>query len=670
VHWPRPFYNEDFIFILPVYQTVLLATMFVAFEPTDRHFSNHTLDEECAPFASNTTPELTTKEFVVGLEDNDGIMGSNDVSDVVDGGLSHTSPKVLATSRLTPDNSEPSLSGYGTPPIAIILTPSAARSRSRARSQHEEATVPDTTPRPLPEVNKTSRKKRRGHRKGAVAALSTVRGFTPATSGDEDSDFSTGSFRSRRDLTVQRSSSVVRKDFSLDRSTSSLGSPSEIRSSSPSPGISALSKQLEALNRESSPRSSLLRHRSRLASEEPSSASVTSGTSGDEETPEFTSYEVPLEHDFISPDVSEKERREVRQDPMMDGGVVRKMQATDFELLRCLGRGTYGTVLLVKQVSTGKLYAQKHFRKASLTVHKQLVEQTKTERNILESINRHPFVVKLYYAFQDHEKLYLILEYAQGGELFERMRTERMFPEETAAFYMGEMVLALEHLHQTVGVVYRDLKPENCLLDSEGHLLLTDFGLSKEAVDGEHRCRSMTGTVEYMAPEVIQQQSYGTAVDWWSFGILGFDLLTGASPFRANNDMKIREKILKSKLVMPYFLSPDAKDLLTRLLRKEPKKRLGVCMPKDMQTIKKHRFFRKIDWTALEKRELEPPIKPLITDPELAENFSTDFTDLAFSPPVVAGPLHSGGMRGEHDPFGGFSFVGSRSLLESGNGFF
>lgn len=640
--------------------------MFVAFEPTDRDFSKHAFDDDFPPHSPKVTPELPIEEHVCSRNDYDGAVGSGDMSDTADGESSHTSPKVLAKSKYTPDNQEPSFNGHGTPPIAIILTPSAARSRSRARSKHEEATMSHSTPRPLPELSKTSRKKKRVNKQGAVAALSTVRGFTPATSGDEDSDFSTRSFRSRRDLTTQRSSSIVRKDFSLDRSTPSIGSPSEIRSSSPSTGLSALSKQLEALDRESSPRSSLLGHQSKLASEEPSSASVTSGTSGDEVTPEFTSYKVALEHDFISPDVSEKERREARQDAMMNGGVVRKMQATDFEPLRCLGKGTYGTVHLVKQAGTGKLYAQKHFRKASLTVHKQLVEQTKTERSILESINRHPFVVKLYYAFQDHEKLYLILEYAQGGELFERMRIERMFPEDTAAFYMAEMVLALEHLHQTIGVVYRDLKPENCLLDSEGHLLLTDFGLSKEAVEGEHHCRSMTGTVEYMAPEVIQQQSYGTAVDWWSFGILGFDLLTGASPFRANNDLKIREKILKSKLVMPYFLSPDAKDLLTRLLRKEPKKRLGACMPKDMQTMKKHRFFRKIDWTALEKREVEPPIKPLITDPELAENFSTDFTDLAISPPVVPGPLDSGDVKSEHDPFGGFSFVGSRSLLESG----
>ena len=561
-------------------------------------------------------------------------------------------------------------SGHGTPPIDIVMTPAAARSRSRTRSKLEDESTAEPTLRPLPSISKTSRKKKKGPKKGAVAALSTVRGFTPVTSGDEDSDFSTGSFRSRRDLSVQRYSSIIRKDFSLDRSPSSQGSVHEFRSTSPAPGISALSKQLEALDCDVSPRHSSLRNRSNLNSEQPSSASVTSGTSGDEDMPEVTSYEVPLEHDFVSSDVSDKDRPYAQPGTLLDGGIVRKMQATDFDPLRCLGKGTYGTVLLVKQAGTGKLYAQKQFRKASLTVHKQLVEQTKTERSILESINRHPFVVKLYYAFQDHEKLYLILEYAQGGELFERMRTERMFPEETAAFYMAEMVLALEHLHQTVGVVYRDLKPENCLLDSEGHLLLTDFGLSKEAVDGEHRCRSMTGTIEYMAPEVLQQQSYGTAVDWWSFGILGFDLLTGASPFRANNDLKIREKILKSKLVMPYFLSPDAKDLLTRLLRKEPKKRLGGCMPKDMQIIKKHRFFRKIDWSKLEKREVEPPIKPLITDPELAENFSSEFTDLAVSPPVQSSRMPWEGVPCEQDPFGGFSFVGSRSLLESGVGFF
>lgn len=587
-------------------------------------------------------------------------------------GDSHGNPTSLG------DAFEVSLRGNGTPPIDIIMTPRAERSRSRAETYGGgDVMLPDSTPKQANSHGRAARKKKRSHKKGAVAALSMAGGLTPGTSGDEDSDFSSTSIFRKRDLSAQRSIS----------GTSSPG----LRPSTPSSGISTLTQQLEALECNPACRTpSIARSKSKLGSPTapqrlyqgpsislcdpfdrsptPSSESVTSGTLSDEEASAMTSYEVSLDHDFISPDVADKAFNELEENTISHSAF-RKMAATDFEPLHCLGKGTYGTVLLVKQVRTGKLYAQKQFRKASLTVHKQLVEQTKTERVILESINRHPFVVKLYYAFQDHEKLYLILEYAQGGELFTRMLTERMFPEDTAAFYLAEMVLALEHLHHNVGVVYRDLKPENCLLDSEGHLLLTDFGLSKVAVDGEHRCRSMTGTLEYMAPEVLLQQNYGTAVDWWSFGILGFDLLTGSSPFRANNDAKVREKILKSKLTLPYFLSLDAKDLLTRLLRKDPKKRLGGSMPKDMHVIKNHRFFRKIDWKALERRELEPPIKPLITDPEMAENFSTDFTDLAVSP-VIDRPRRDWGMDSETEQFGGFSFVASRSLLESGNGFF
>jgi serine/threonine-protein kinase Psk1 len=543
----------------------------------------------------------------------------------------------------------------GTLPIAINMTPCESRSRSRARGYDEgDIVMADPTPRPDHPGKRNGRKKKRAQKKGDFGVLNTVRGFTPATSGDEGSDFSTSSMLTRRDISMLRNGSTT---FS-----------SGVRSASPS----ALTQQIEAMYLENRSRSSsMLRSKSKLGSGTTSSGSVNSYNCSEIGSSEMISYEVPLEHDFISPDVAQ--RVVPGENTFLLDHVVRKMSASDFEPLRCLGKGTYGTVLLVRQISTGRLYAQKQFKKASLTVRKQLVEQTKTERVILESINRHPFVVKLYYAFQDHEKLYLILEYAQGGELFTRMLTERMLPEDKAAFYMAEMVLALEHLHHNVGVVYRDLKPENILLDADGHVLLTDFGLSKVAVDGKHRCRSMTGTLEYMAPEVILQESYGTAVDWWSFGILGFDLLTGASPFRANNEAKVTQKILKQKITFPFFLSPDARDLLTRLLRKDPRKRLGACMPKDMETIKKHRFFRKIDWKKLELREVEPPIKPLITNPELAENFLAEFTDLALSP--VTSPRiqdHEWGfdsMDSDINPFGGFSFVASRSLLEGRNGF-
>ncbi|KAL8843306.1 MAG: hypothetical protein Q9170_000164 [Blastenia crenularia] len=562
--------------------------------------------------------------------------------------------------------------GARTPPIDIVLPPEMGRSRSqslrRPVCKEDWATeVRQVIERPLSGVMNRKRKKR-NHKKEHNVPLNTIHGFTPVTSEDERSIYSTEETRTTDNFTTS--------------TFKNLASNAGHRSSSPCPGISVLSQQLENLHCAAKSgrhlgksRASSLRIKTEIdsstgtlltsASQSPnpsptaSQSSVTSQSVKDGESNKTISYEVGLKHDFVSPDVALTNSEGYNETPTADH-MVRKMSASDFEPLRCLGKGTYGTVHLVKQAKTGRLFAQKQFRKASLTVKQQLVEQTKTERVILESISRHPYVVKLFYAFQDQEKLYLILEYAQGGELFTRMLTEGMFPEETAAFYLAEMILALNHLHDTVGVVYRDLKPENCLLDADGHLLLTDFGLSKVAVDGDYCCRSMTGTLEYMAPEVIQQKSYGPEVDWWSTGVLCFELLSGQSLFHANNDAKIQEKIVKSKLVLPFFLSADAKDLLTRLLRKKPKERLGARMPKDLQLIKSHRFFRKIDWKKLERRQVEPPFKPIITNPALAENFSAEFTDLAISP-VTTHPKQDWGM--DSDPFGGFSFVASRSLL-------
>ncbi|KAI8950990.1 serine/threonine-protein kinase psk1 [Xylaria longipes] len=493
----------------------------------------------------------------------------------------------------------------------------------------------------------------------AAPALTTVRGFTPTpiVSGDEDSDCCATPPLSARHSRTHRLDDVV----SANCSPVLRGVHSPAMS-----GIAKLRTQFEPLSLNDSPSSTMTRTRSSSRPRYTSSTSSQTGRSDDDISSETgsMSYEVKLEHDFVSDSVGEK--------PMygaVEGGTVpRKMQADDFEPLRCLGKGTYGTVLLVKQRNTGRLYAQKQFKKASVVVHKKLVEQTKTERQILESVSRHPFVVNLYYAFQDHAKLYLILEYGQGGELFTHLSTEKMFSESTAAFYMAEMVLALSYLHETLGVVYRDLKPENCLLDAQGHLLLTDFGLSKVAVGDDDSCKSMLGTVEYMAPEVILGNKYGKAVDWWSFGALGYDLMTGNPPFRGANNAKIQHNIVKQKVVMPYFLSLDAKDLLARLLRKDPAKRLGSRMPNDLQTIKNHRFFRKIDWKKLAKKEVDPPIQPMITDPELAENFAPEFTDLSLSPLITTKDLWSGvSPRGsfKEDPFGGFSFVAPSSLLES-----
>lgn len=527
----------------------------------------------------------------------------------------------------------------GTPPINII---SPLPKRMVITNVDDEPLGPEKLDFDLvmKKAQKNKKKKKKGLKAGAPATNVTRGFFTPVTSGGEESDYSVAA--------TPRFGPIV----------SGLPSVTSSPSLRPSSGIGNLKAQLEALNlgpRTDSPfRAAPM---SRVASQISSNTSM-SGLESDSDRTEMESYEIDLNEDF-SIDASSK------TSTMLNGGVSRKMTAEDFEPLMCLGKGSYGTVLLVRQRATGRLFAQKQFKKASITVHKKLIEQTKTERNILESVNRHPFIVNFYYAFQDHEKLYLILEYAQGGELFHHLAAERMFSEEVAAFYMAEMVLALDHLHRSVGVIYRDLKPENCLLDAEGHLLLTDFGLSKVSLDEDNPCRSFLGTVEYMAPEVVQGSKYGAAVDWWSLGALGFDLLTGSPPFTGNNNAKIQEKILKSKLSLPYYLSADAKDLLTRLLRKEPKKRLGSNMPKDLQTIKNHRFFRKINWKALEARELEPPIQPLITDPELAENFAQDFTDLPLSP-VLTRKFDDVFNDAQTNPFGGFSFVASQSLLDGG----
>lgn len=502
------------------------------------------------------------------------------------------------------------------------------------------------------------RKKKKSMRPTGVpdVAEQTIRGFhTPMASGGEESDLSV----------------VSTPRLGPTSGFPSVTSSPALRPSSAAGGISSLKQRLERLDLNGSRMDFITKGSPGMKKpmSEMSSNTSVSGLSDSDRT-ELDSYEVNLEHDFISsqaPSKSATMTSAISNPLERTQSYVRKMSAEDFEPLTCLGKGSYGTVLLVKQRGTGRLYAQKQFKKASLTVHKKLIEQTKTERAILESVNRHPFVVKLYYAFQDHEKLYLILEYAQGGELFHHLEKERMFTEDVAAFYMAEMVLALTHLHRNVGVVYRDLKPENCLLDAEGHLLLTDFGLSKVAVDEDDTCRSILGTVEYMAPEVIQGAEYGMAVDWWSFGALGYDLMTGSPPFTGNNNAKIQEKIIKQKLSLPYYLGPDAKDLLTRLLRKDPKKRLGGNMPKDLQTIKSHRFFRKIDWKKLEARELDPPIVPLITDPESAENFASDFTALPLSPVATRGKSFDEYMAEETNPFGGFSFVASSSLLEKGD---
>ncbi|KAE8601924.1 hypothetical protein XENTR_v10013835 [Xenopus tropicalis] len=327
-----------------------------------------------------------------------------------------------------------------------------------------------------------------------------------------------------------------------------------------------------------------------------------------------------------------------------------KAEPSQFELLKVLGQGSYGKVFLVRKVKgsdSEQLYAMKVLRKATLKVRDRV--RSRMERDILAEVN-HPFIVKLHYAFQTEGKLYLILDFLRGGDLFSRLSKEVMFTEEDVKFYLAELALALDHLH-SFGIIYRDLKPENILLDEEGHIKITDFGLSKESIDHDKRAYSFCGTIEYMAPEVVNRRGHTQSADWWSFGVLMFEMLTGSLPFQGKDRKETMALILKAKLGMPQFLSSEAQCLLRALFKRNPCNRLGAGLD-GVEEIKRHSFFSTIDWNNLYRKEIKPPFKPAVGRPEDTFHFDPEFTSRT--------PTDSPGIppsANTHNLFRGFSYV-------------
>uniref|UniRef100_A0A8C7FVV7 Ribosomal protein S6 kinase alpha-5 n=1 Tax=Oncorhynchus kisutch TaxID=8019 RepID=A0A8C7FVV7_ONCKI len=324
-------------------------------------------------------------------------------------------------------------------------------------------------------------------------------------------------------------------------------------------------------------------------------------------------------------------------------GHIERVGIENFELLKVLGTGAYGKVFLVRKVSghnAGQLYAMKVLKKATIIQKAKTAEHTRTERQVLEHIRQSPFLVTLHYAFQTDTKLHLILDYVNGGELFTHLVQRVRFKEQEVALYSGEMVLALEHLHQ-LGIVYRDLKLENILMDSSGHIVLTDFGLSKE-FDELERAYSVCGTIEYMAPEIAVggEAGHDMAVDWWSLGVLMYELMTGGSPFTVDGDdnshTDIAKRISKKDPPFPKDMGPLAKDLIQGLLIKDPKKRLGSG-PDGAENVKKHPFYQKINWEDLAAKRVPAPFKPVIRDELDVSNFAEEFTEMdpTYSPAAL-----------------------------------
>ncbi|CAG9316372.1 unnamed protein product [Blepharisma stoltei] len=280
-----------------------------------------------------------------------------------------------------------------------------------------------------------------------------------------------------------------------------------------------------------------------------------------------------------------------------------KVSPFDFELLQELGKGSFGEVYLVRKTATQNLYAMKVLRKDRIMAQ-NLIKYALTERNVMSYV-KHPFIVSLNYAFQTPEKLFLILDYCPGGDLGLMLTKEKRFSEEKAKIYLAEVTLALEELHKK-GIIFRDLKPDNVVIDEEGHALLTDFGLSKEGVHDNYVTKSFCGSLAYLAPEMIRRQGHGKSVDWYLLGVLLYEMLVGIPPYFSANREELISNIQKGKLRLPSSLSTEAKCLIKNLLQRDPNIRLGAR--KDAEEIKSHEFFRGIDWQSALRRELRPPI--------------------------------------------------------------
>ncbi|KAI0304202.1 kinase-like protein [Russula brevipes] len=316
----------------------------------------------------------------------------------------------------------------------------------------------------------------------------------------------------------------------------------------------------------------------------------------------------------------------------------RSLTPRDFEFLKLIGRGTFGRVFQVRKRDTKRIYAMKVLSKKEIIAKKE-VAHTIGERKILQRSLESPFLVGLKFSFQTDTDLYLITDFKSGGELFWHLQKETRFSEERARFYIAELVLALEHLHK-YDIVYRDLKPENILLDATGHVALCDFGLSKPDLGADELTNTFCGTTEYLAPEVLlDEHGYSKLVDFWSLGVLLFEMCCGWSPFYAEDTQQMYKNICFGKIRFPRgVINEDGKQFVKGLLNRNPKHRLGA--QRDAAELKEHPFFKSIDWDALAQKQVTPPFKPVVESDESTSNFDPEFTSADISHIGLAAELN------------------------------
>uniref|UniRef100_A0A3Q3VXJ3 protein kinase C n=1 Tax=Mola mola TaxID=94237 RepID=A0A3Q3VXJ3_MOLML len=339
----------------------------------------------------------------------------------------------------------------------------------------------------------------------------------------------------------------------------------------------------------------------------------------------------------------------------------------DFKCVAVLGRGHFGKVLLAEYKSTGEMFAIKALKKGDIVARDE-VDSLMCEKRIFETVNsvRHPFLVNLFACFQTQEHVCFVMEYAAGGDLMMHIHAD-VFSEPRAVFYAACVVLGLQFLHDHKihkaskinfnsfpFIICRDLKLDNLLLDTEGYVKIADFGLCKEGMGFRDRTSTFCGTPEFLAPEVLTETSYTRAVDWWGLGVLIFEMLVGESPFPGDDEEEVFDSIVNDEVRYPRFLSTEAISIMRRLLRRNPERRLGAG-ERDAEEVKKHLFFRNMDWNGLLAKKVKPPFVPTIQGTNDVSNFDDEFTSEA---PILTPPREPRVLNSEEqNMFSDFDYI-------------